>query len=122
MPSSEHFSLEIIENSFLLSEYAPEEEEDSEHSSRGLDRVSFVQATPGSEFYVKITYHGTEKISSEHAYRLKLYIDGELARGKSFYQPQHTQVTIKEILVEGDRVQKFVFVQRIVLMDARMEV
>jgi hypothetical protein len=102
MPSNKLFSFEISVNGEPLLEYTPEE--DYSFPSRNLnesvlDRVSYVEVSPGSEFSVVVTYQGARTLSSDHAFRIIVFVDGNKVRGKCFSSPMHSRATINGILV-----------------------
>jgi hypothetical protein len=89
MPSSPLFRFEILVNESPLVEYFPLED-DLEYPpctvgvpKSALDRICYVQATPGSEFSVKVTYVGATRLSAENAYCVSLYLDGKRVTGRS---------------------------------------
>jgi hypothetical protein len=102
MPANELFSFEILVNGQPLIEYSPETED---YFKSTLDRVSFVEASPGSEFSVRVTYLGARELTSDQAYSVNLYIDGSWARGKRFHKPEHSIATIRSRLVAGSMEQ-----------------
>jgi hypothetical protein len=90
MPSNELFSFEILVNSRPRPEYDPVEE-DFVYPSRGLpesklDRISYVEAFPGSEYSVRVTYTGTDVLTGHEAFHAALYADGDLVKSKTFFE------------------------------------
>jgi hypothetical protein len=111
MPSNELFSFQILVNGQPLPEYAPEED-DYVYPSRNLnesilDRVSYAEASPDSEFSVRITYLGDVKLSNDHAYATDLYIDGNKVKRKTFRRANKKTRMIKGKRIAGDMKQAY---------------
>jgi hypothetical protein len=111
MPSNELFSFQILVNGQPLPEYAPEED-DYVYPSRNLnesafDRVSYAEASPGSEFSLRVTYLGAKKLSKDLAFNADFYIDGNMVRGKMFYRPKNETKDIHGKRIAGGMEQVY---------------
>jgi archaellum component FlaF (FlaF/FlaG flagellin family) len=106
MPTNELFSFEVLVNGQPLKEYIPEEEDYvypavSNLSESDLDRVSYVEASPGSEFSIRVTYVGGAPLSTNLAYSFRVFVDGTQVEGRVLLQNIVTTMTFNAMRVSG---------------------
>jgi hypothetical protein len=110
MPFNELFSFEILVGGQPLPEYAPDDQDNAYPAGNlaesNLDRISYVEASPGSEFTIKITYLGEQTLTDDLAFSVNLYIDSLWMRGKRFHKPEHRAEIIRTRLIADGMEQK----------------
>jgi hypothetical protein len=97
MPASDIFSFEVLVNGHPLPEYIPEADDYDyplcqKQIESDLDRVSYVEASPGSEFIIRTTYLGADTLSTNNSYAIYLYVDGAFIDGKLFSTANHSSM------------------------------
>jgi hypothetical protein len=116
MPINDLFSFEILVNDQPLTEYIPEDDDYGYPSQLQLgksefDRVSYVEATPGSTFIVRISYLDSVLLDANTCgYIAHLFVDGEKICGKAFFKPEPLPATkvIKSRRLTGGMEQEYV--------------
>jgi hypothetical protein len=115
MPANEIFLLEILVNGQPLDEFNPQEDDYNYPSCDNLpvsklDRVCYVQATPGSEFTVRIKYVGDAPLSIQQAFSVSLFLDGKEVEGRLFWDDNTGRVcTFKGKRLVGDLEQAYAY-------------
>jgi hypothetical protein len=104
MPRNDLFSIKVLVDGQPLMDFIPKAD-DSSYPSQGivkseLDRVCYVEATPGSVFTIKITYLGIFPLPLEYGYDVQLYVDGLWMDGKVF----ENLTEEREVMIHGNWV------------------
>jgi hypothetical protein len=94
MPANDLFSVELLVNGQPLQEYKPiagdklfRKAGETFPLSPLYDRLAYIEAAPGSEFSIRITYKGDTALSASHAFVIILVIDGVDSDLFIFYKP-----------------------------------
>jgi hypothetical protein len=116
MPTSKLFLLEILVNGQPLEEFIPQQDDYNYPACSNLpvselDRVCYIQASPGSEFTARITYLGSDRLSIHYAYNVYLFVDGQEIGGVLFCDGKAGLVELIEAKhVAGNLEQPYIFV------------